>query len=253
MSLTLKFGSLAIRTLSKPIANYIKRNARDHERFRKLCVAFAQSLHRVDMRLRLGLLQDPAAIDRQIAREVAEANAKRKKAAVPTVKTEEQTKADQAAAAKEKDQVSKKIRAEHHPPRIRPLSESKAIETGANFISETFLFLVAGALILFENRRSKRKSDKEHDARDDEIERIGNENATIKAEVEQLKQELVLLNGGKPVPSSKETKAEDATVSKKASEPPPSKLFDREMFSRVFQRSRQNSPATGSDPAPEKG
>lgn len=42
-------------------------------------------------------------------------------------------------------------------PRIRPLSESKAIDAGANFISEAFLFVVAGSLILAEAWRSRRK------------------------------------------------------------------------------------------------
>ncbi|KAJ8613755.1 hypothetical protein MRB53_036897 [Persea americana] len=40
---------------------------------RAYCVTFAQNLHKIDMRLRLGLLQDPVAIDRAIAREEAEA------------------------------------------------------------------------------------------------------------------------------------------------------------------------------------
>jgi hypothetical protein len=42
-------------------------------------------------------------------------------------------------------------------PRIRPLSESKAIDAGANFISEAFLFAVAGSLIIAEAWRSRRK------------------------------------------------------------------------------------------------
>lgn len=43
-------------------------------------------------------------------------------------------------------------------PRVRPLSESKAIESGANFISEFFLFAVAGSLILAEQIRVRRKA-----------------------------------------------------------------------------------------------
>lgn len=167
------------------------------------------------MRLRLGLLQDPAAIDRQIAREMAEADAKRAKSAVPTVKTEAQAKADEAKAAKEKDEVSRKVRKEHKPPRIRPLSESKAIDSGANFLSESFLFLVAGGLILFENRRSKRKQEKQRDARDDEIEEIRKENSTIKAEVEELRQHLVLMGNGSVKPPSS-TAAQEAPENKES-------------------------------------
>ncbi|EEP77865.1 conserved hypothetical protein [Uncinocarpus reesii 1704] len=151
-SITLKISSLIIRTLSKPIANQIKAQAREHERFRRICVSFAQTIHRVDMRLRLGLLQNSAQLEKQAAREAAEV-AKKRKSQVPTVKTESQLKADEATIAKEKEKAL-----DPPKPRIRPLSEAKAIDTGANFISETFLFMVAGSLIVFESWRSRRKA-----------------------------------------------------------------------------------------------
>ncbi|KAI9829563.1 MAG: hypothetical protein M1838_005885, partial [Thelocarpon superellum] len=161
--------SLVIKTLSKPIANQIKAQAREHARFRRLCISFAQSIHRIDMRLRLGLLQDTAAIDRQAAKEAAEAQAKKHKIDAPTVKTEAQTKLDEAAVAREKRDPSLKAKTAVKP-RIRPLSEAKAIDTGANFISETFLFLVGGGLIVFESFRSRRK---ESNRREDVAGRIG--------------------------------------------------------------------------------
>lgn len=34
----------------------------------------------------------------------------------------------------------------HHPKHIRPLNDAKAIDAGANFISETFLFSFAALL-----------------------------------------------------------------------------------------------------------
>lgn len=34
----------------------------------------------------------------------------------------------------------------HHSKHIRPLNEAKAIDAGANFISEAFLFAFAGAI-----------------------------------------------------------------------------------------------------------
>ncbi|KAI9758002.1 MAG: Cell cycle serine/threonine-protein kinase cdc5/MSD2 [Chaenotheca gracillima] len=155
-SIALKLTSLVVKTLSKPIANQIKSQAREHARFRRICVAFAQRLHRVDMRLRLGLLQDPAAIERQAAKEAAELQAKKRKAEIPTVKTEAQTKAEETVAEKDPSKAAEKAKAASKP-RIRPLSEAKAIDTGANFISETFLFLVGGGLIVFESFRSRRR------------------------------------------------------------------------------------------------
>lgn len=161
----LKLTSLLVRTLSKPIANRIKAQAREHERFKRICVRFAQSIHRVDMRLRLGLLQDPAVIEKQIAREAAEAQARKHKLEAPTVRTEAEMKAFEAETAEEKKKAREKTK-----PRIRPLSEAKAIDTGANFVSESFLFLVSLGLIGFEwSRREK----KENTRREDVAERIG--------------------------------------------------------------------------------
>ncbi|KAL3458456.1 optic atrophy 3 protein-domain-containing protein [Aspergillus heterothallicus] len=149
MSLTLKLSSLVIRTLSKPIANQIKAQAREHERFRRICVSMAQGLHQLDMRLRLGTIRDTATAQRRAA---AEAELKKHKPTSPTVKTQADTLAEQEAIAKAKEAEKPAPK-----PHIRPLSESKAIESGATFISESFLFLVAGGLILFESWRSRRK------------------------------------------------------------------------------------------------
>ncbi|KAL5001687.1 optic atrophy 3 protein-domain-containing protein [Aspergillus recurvatus] len=172
MSLTLKLSSLVIRTLSKPIANQIKAQARDHERFRRLCISMAQGLHRLDMRLRLGTIRDNAAATRRAA---AEAEVRKHKPASPTVKTEAETRAEEEAIAKAKAAASE---AEKPAPKphIRPLSESKAIESGATFISETFLFLVAGSLILFESWRSRRK---ENTRRDDVASRLNELEETV--------------------------------------------------------------------------
>ncbi len=134
MSVPLKLGSLIARTLSKPIANSIKAQAKDHRVFRDTCVHVAQTMHRVDYRLRLGLLGQST--DKQ--------------------------------------------------GRVRPLSEAKAIETGANFISETFLFSVAGSLILFESWRSRRKAQTRRDNVDDQLK-------VLQEEVELLKSQNALL------------------------------------------------------------
>lgn len=116
------------------------------------------------MRLRLGLLQDPAIIEKQIAREAAEAQARKHKLEAPTVRTEAEMKAYEAETAEEKKRAREKTK-----PRIRPLSEAKAIDTGANFVSETFLFLVGVGLIAFEFARRERK---ESSRREDVAERI---------------------------------------------------------------------------------
>ena len=158
--------------------NYIKRQAHEHEGFRRTCISFAQTLHRVDMRWRIGLLQDAAAIERQVAKEAAaDAAKKHKHANIPTVKTEAQTKAGKEAAARAAKEGSEPPKPRREP-KIRPLSEAKAIETGANFISEGFLFGVAAGLILFESWRQGRKSNQR---RNDVADRLGDLEESEKA------------------------------------------------------------------------
>lgn len=81
------------------------------------------------MRFRLGLLQDSAALEKQAAREAAEAQAKKHKLETPTVKTEAQTKADEAAGTRSKESLDKN-KEQRKKPKIRPLSEAKAIDVG---------------------------------------------------------------------------------------------------------------------------
>lgn len=146
------------------------------------------------MRLRLGLLQDTKSIEKQVAREAAEAQAKKHKLEIPTVKTEAQTQADEAAAMRAKEKGPDKVKAPAIlKPKIRPLSESKAIDSGATFVSEGFLFLVGISLILFENWRSRRK---ETTRREDVADRISeleeSERSSRKALVE-LEKEILRL------------------------------------------------------------
>ncbi|KAJ5708541.1 hypothetical protein N7488_008342 [Penicillium malachiteum] len=188
MSLTLKLSSLAIKTLSKPIANQLKAQAREHERFRHICVSMAQALHRFDMRLRLGTIRDTTASQRQAA---AEAEAKKYVPTSPTAKTESETKAEEHALAKAKAVAEEA--AKPRPYRIRPLTESKAIESGANFISETFLFLVAGGLIVFESWRSRRKESTRREGVEDRLAELEQSEKTAREALVALEKELLTL------------------------------------------------------------
>ncbi|KAJ5118069.1 uncharacterized protein N7443_003249 [Penicillium atrosanguineum] len=188
MSLTLKLSSLAIRTLSKPIANQIKAQAREHERFRNVCVSMAQALHRFDMRLRLGSIRDTSASQRQAA---AEAEVKKHATTSPTVKTQVETKAEEEAIEKAKKAAEEAAKPRHY--RIRPLSESKAIESGANFISETFLFMVAGGLILFESWRSRRKETTRRDGVEERLAELEQSEKTAIQALVALEKELLAL------------------------------------------------------------
>jgi len=114
---TVKIGTLLIRTLAKPISARIKNQAREHERFRNVCVSLAQTMYRYEARLRTNLLGEPA-------------------------------------------------------KHIRPLSETRAIENGANFLAEGFLFSVAAALIIGDTWRSSRSQSKQRSDVNDSIEEL---------------------------------------------------------------------------------
>ncbi|KAI0668334.1 OPA3-domain-containing protein [Trametes maxima] len=55
---------------------------------------------------------------------------------------------------------------------VRPLSETRAIENGANALAEGFLFSVAAALIIAETWRSSRNQTKRRDAVDDSLDAL---------------------------------------------------------------------------------
>lgn len=136
--------------------------------------------------MRLGLLQDPAIIDRQIKKEVAAAKAARDKHATPTVKTEEEMKAEEEMTEKEKEDIKKRTE-EKFKPRIRPLSEQKAIETGANFVAEAFIFAVGISVIVFEQWRQRRKAKNARDDIREDLEELQVELKTVKSELEELR------------------------------------------------------------------
>ncbi|KAF7198553.1 OPA3-like protein [Pseudocercospora fuligena] len=185
-SLTLKLVSLAVRTAAKPIGNYIKRQAKEHEGFRRFAVGAAQGVHRLDMRMRLGLLHDPEAQQRMHEREKRAAEEKKRREEMPTVRSEEeQKKYDEQKAQEEADEAAGKKKTEEKPhrPKIRPLTEARAIELGANFFSEAFIFGVAVGLLLFENWRSRSKASARRDEVSERLEQL-------EAEVESLRAKL---------------------------------------------------------------
>jgi len=197
----LKFGSLVIRTLAKPIASRIRAQAREHPSFRKVCIRIAQQVHQIDMRLRLGILRDTAAIEKadraekewlkkEALKREMEKDAKypaffstvsSSEPAPPPLGKHHTPGAEIAAKVVEKEALKK-------PPRIRPLTESKAIENGSNFISEFFLFTVAGGLILFEQIRSRRKEASRRDMVSDKLEELAGLNAGAEERLKTLEE-----------------------------------------------------------------
>lgn len=107
----------------------------------------------------------------------------------PTVKTEAEVKADEEYLKKEKEEITEKHK--HKTPRVRPLAETKAIDMGANFISETFMFLVAGSIIVWEQWRSRKKASDRRDEVDEKLEGLVEKNSELMEEIKMLKARVV--------------------------------------------------------------
>ncbi|TFK45942.1 OPA3-domain-containing protein [Heliocybe sulcata] len=69
---------------------------------------------------------------------------------------------------------------------VRPLSETKAIENGANALAEGFLFAVAAALIIAEQWRSSRSQTKRRDAVDDQLDDLKDRIGGMEERVNQV-------------------------------------------------------------------
>lgn len=104
------------------------------------------------MRLQVTLLRD----------RVAERRAK-ERAEAPTVKTEEQTRAEEKAAAdkakKEKSSSTSESQQSVWKRRFRPLPETKAVDLFADVIGDAFILLVASGLIIYEYQKAASKPD----------------------------------------------------------------------------------------------
>lgn len=70
--------------------------------------------------------------------------------------------------------------------KIRPLNDTKAVEQGATFLSELFIFSVAGSLILYESYRSRKKASDERDAIADDISVLQYEIEYMKTKFQEL-------------------------------------------------------------------
>ncbi|QFZ25525.1 hypothetical protein EJF18_10621 [Clavispora lusitaniae] len=70
--------------------------------------------------------------------------------------------------------------------KVRPLNDKKAIENGANFLSEFFIFSVAGSLIFYESYRARVKSQNEKLTVKNDIIDLQEEITTVKDLVEKL-------------------------------------------------------------------
>ena len=146
------------------------------------------------MRFRLGLLQDQAAINKQLAQEAAERNAKRHKHEKATAKTEAEIKAEEEAAVKAKDKPKEESKKESKRTlKIRPLSEAKAIDSGANLASEVFLLLVAIGCVVGERLYSSQKESTRKEDVAERLEELENYEKAVRHGMVEMEREIIRL------------------------------------------------------------
>ncbi|WPK24322.1 hypothetical protein PUMCH_001590 [Australozyma saopauloensis] len=142
--IALKFTSLVVRTVAKPLAGALKAQAKEHDVFKQACILLAQTLHSADIKMRMRLLGE------------------------------------------------NKIK-------VRPLNDKKAVENGANFLLEFFIFLVAGLLILYESYRSRVKANNEKATVKNDILELQDDITQMKALLERLTDDLERMMSESPM------------------------------------------------------
>ncbi|KAK7405021.1 hypothetical protein VNO78_06154 [Psophocarpus tetragonolobus] len=73
---------------------------------------------------------------------------------------------------------------------IHPLNQDKAVQAAADLLGELFVFLVAGAAVIFEVQRSSRSEARKEEVRRQEIQAIKTKNQDLAREVELLSRKL---------------------------------------------------------------
>ncbi|KAH9606531.1 hypothetical protein KSS87_000518 [Heliosperma pusillum] len=135
-----KLGTLALRTLSKPIANRLKKQAGFHPKFRGFIISIAQGNHRFTTTLQRRIYNRAENVE------------------------------------------------------IRPLNEEKAVQVASDLIGEMFIFLVAGALVIFEVQRNAKSEAKKEEKRKQELESLKQRDEALSKEVEELKLKIIELD-----------------------------------------------------------
>ncbi|GAB5591508.1 hypothetical protein Unana1_06408 [Umbelopsis nana] len=69
---------------------------------------------------------------------------------------------------------------------IRPLNDTKAIEAGANFLSESFIFGVAASIILAENWRSRASAKNRRNQVDESLEKLEMETNSLRESIQAM-------------------------------------------------------------------
>ena len=76
------------------------------------------------------------------------------------------------------------------PTHIKPLTEEKAAELGAEIIGDTFVYSVAASIVIFEYVRSKKKEQDAEDSQNDQIANLNDSMQRLEREMKDIKKRL---------------------------------------------------------------
>ena len=76
------------------------------------------------------------------------------------------------------------------PTHVKPLTEEKAAELGAEIIGDTFVYGVAASIVIFEYVRSKKKEQDAEDSQNDQIANLNDSMQRLEREMKDIKKHL---------------------------------------------------------------
>ena len=76
------------------------------------------------------------------------------------------------------------------PTHVKPLTEERAAELGAEIIGDTFVYSVAASLIIFEYVRSKKKEQDAEDTQNNQIAKLNDSMRRLEREMKDIKKRL---------------------------------------------------------------
>lgn len=76
------------------------------------------------------------------------------------------------------------------PTHVKPLTEERAAELGAEIIGDTFVYSVAASLIIFEYVRSKKKEQDAEDTQNNQIAKLNDSMQRLEREMKDIKKRL---------------------------------------------------------------
>ncbi|KAG8386835.1 hypothetical protein BUALT_Bualt03G0190400 [Buddleja alternifolia] len=158
-----KLGTLALKTLCKPIGNRIKKQAGlhpNHPVFRSIPIS-------------RNLSSSISVVDQLVKAEV-EHNLRLANHRLTT-------------------NLQRRIYGHATDVVIRPLNEEKAVQAAADLLGELFVFTVAGTAVIFEVQRSSRSEARKEELHKRELEEMKQRDEEVAREVEQLKHRIAEL------------------------------------------------------------